>query len=213
MESKSISLQESLSYQVPENLDLGDLEKRVEKELPLSERVNQVLLSQKKEYDGEMRKNRGSISINTIDAKSEIKALRNLFKLYGWKENNLNDRTDLKWVGGQSYWDRNGINEENLSQPVSKFPCLRELADKKVTGFYLNKFREYFPEEFDFFPRTFLLPEESESFQEYQRGKKSSVFICKPAAGSQGDGIFLIKNSADLQRLSGGFHNNVEYIV
>ena len=35
-----------------------------------------------------------------------------------------------------------------------------EITDKKYSGYYLNKFREYFPDDYDFFPRTFLIPEE-----------------------------------------------------
>jgi len=42
---------------------------------------------------------------------------------------------------------------------VNRIPGMTELCDKKISGYYLNKFGEYFPEEFKFFPRTFLLPE------------------------------------------------------
>ena len=42
---------------------------------------------------------------------------------------------------------------------VNRIPGMTELCDKKISGYYLNKFGEDFPEEFKFFPRTFLLPE------------------------------------------------------
>lgn len=45
---------------------------------------------------------------------------------------------------------------------------MKDLAHKKTTGAFLNKFHEYFPDVFDFFPRTFLFPEEFEEFKNYQ---------------------------------------------
>jgi tubulin polyglutamylase TTLL11 len=47
---------------------------------------------------------------------------------------------------------------------TNRIPEMGELCDKKITGYYLNKFREYFPEDYKFFPRTFLIPEEIEEF-------------------------------------------------
>jgi tubulin polyglutamylase TTLL11 len=80
---------------------------------------------------------------------------------------------------------------------VNRFPGMSDLCDKKTSGYYLNKFREYFPEEFDFFPRTFLLPEELEEF-ESQSKKTKKVFIAKPDGGAHGGGISLVRCVKDL---------------
>ena len=50
---------------------------------------------------------------------------------------------------------------------INRIPGMKELAHKKTTGAFLNKFHEYFPDVFDFFPRTFLFPEEFEDFKNY----------------------------------------------
>ncbi len=44
---------------------------------------------------------------------------------------------------------------------------MTDLAHKKTMGYYLNLFREYFPQDYDFFPRTFLLPEDDDDFKEF----------------------------------------------
>jgi hypothetical protein len=56
--------------------------------------------------------------------------------------------------------------------PSNRMPGMAELAHKKTSGYYLNKFREYFPDEFDFFPRTFLIPEQYEEFEEFFKSHK-----------------------------------------
>ncbi len=69
-----------------------------------------------------------------------------------------------------------------------------DLAHKKICGYYLNKFREYFPDSFDFYPKTFLLPEDFDKFNKelnnsnsilyYKRLKFIGLFIAKPSCGS-----------------------------
>lgn len=51
---------------------------------------------------------------------------------------------------------------------INRIPGMKDLAHKKTTGAFLNKFHEYFPDVFDFFPQTFLFPEEFEEFKAYQ---------------------------------------------
>jgi tubulin polyglutamylase TTLL11 len=61
---------------------------------------------------------------------------------------------------------------------------MHELASKKSTGYFLNKMREYYPEYFDFFPPTFLLPEEIDELEEHMDAKLSKFYIAKPDNGS-----------------------------
>lgn len=48
------------------------------------------------------------------------------------------------------------------------------------------------PDEFDFVPRTWVLPQEYSSLQNYakdlKKKKKNKIFISKPANGSMGNG-------------------------
>lgn len=73
------------------------------------------------------------------------------------------------------------------------------ICHKKTMGFILNKFREYWPEEFWFYPKTYLLPEDEGKLK--KKLSKGGVFIAKPSVGCQGDGIILIKKFADIPQL------------
>lgn len=55
---------------------------------------------------------------------------------------------------------------------VNRIPEMHEITNKKLTGFYLNKFREYFPDDYDFFPSTFLIPEDLEEFKNFTKNNK-----------------------------------------
>lgn len=60
---------------------------------------------------------------------------------------------------------------------------MEELTHKKTTGYFLNQFKEYFPHHFDFFPRTFLVPEQLDEVKAAFGKKKNALFIAKPSSG------------------------------
>lgn len=76
------------------------------------------------------------------------------------------------------------------------------VAHKAELAKHMNRLRKFFPEEFDFYPRTWLLPEEQEEFEAYAYRKreqgKAMTYILKPDEGAQGEGIFLFQNPRDL---------------
>ncbi|XP_072228050.1 tubulin polyglutamylase TTLL11 isoform X3 [Leuresthes tenuis] len=69
--------------------------------------------------------------------------------------------------------------------------------------------QELFPEEYDFYPRSWILPEEYQQFSTQIRMVKENdaavnpTFIVKPDGGSQGDGIYLIRDPSDLKLMVG----------
>lgn len=63
---------------------------------------------------------------------------------------------DVLWAGLPLASDELGICLEILT---NRIPGVKELSHKKEMGYYLNKFREYYPGLFDFYPLTFLYPE------------------------------------------------------
>jgi hypothetical protein len=54
-----------------------------------------------------------------------------------------------------------------------------------------------FPDIFDFWPKSWVLPEENELFYKAVDNAQTKTFIVKPDSGSQGDGIFLINSCRD----------------
>ena len=58
----------------------------------------------------------------------------------------------------------------------------------------------FLPEAFDIIPRSFILPQELQKFQNYQLiSGKNAIYIGKGFQGSQGDGIFLFREVRELQ--------------
>ena len=101
-----------------------------------------------------------------------MKYLINTFK---WKE--------VWGYEGDVLWGAAGSEDSGVEIRTNRIPGMSELCDKKTTGYYLNKFREYFPEDYTFFPRMLLLPEELEQFINFSL-KSKKHFISKPDGGS-----------------------------
>lgn len=101
-------------------------------------------------------------------------------------------------------------------QWISKIPGLAEMTKKVPTAVALNKWKEQYPEEFGFWPRTWIMPEEANTLDTFlaKQKKKLGTFIFKPNDGAQGDGIFLLQSRGDLsRRLSSFGHSGDQAIV
>lgn len=67
----------------------------------------------------------------------------------------------------------------------------------------LDLMRRIFPNEYDFYPKTWLLPHQYQEFCAEVTGnpsgkrKTKKTYIVKPSEGSQGDGIYLLKDPQD----------------
>ena len=78
-----------------------------------------------------------------------------------------------------------------------------EISRKNFLAKNLNKFREAFPEDYDFYPKTWILPQDFSSFKSTLTD--NTTLIVKPEASSQGKGIYLINKAEDI----GNIHNTV----
>ena len=59
----------------------------------------------------------------------------------------------------------------------------------------------YFPDIYNFFPKTYTMPTDKAELRADMKRKKT-YFICKPSSGSQGDGITLIRKLKDIRVLN-----------
>ena len=76
---------------------------------------------------------------------------------------------------------------------------MSEAAHKVEFSRQINRMQLLFPNDFSFYPRTWILPDEYGELLEFAtKEKKSPTFILKPDGGSQGDGIFLTQNVHDV---------------
>jgi tubulin polyglutamylase TTLL6/13 len=84
-------------------------------------------------------------------------------------------------------------------QRVSQFPGILALANKAKMSRKLKKMRKIYPEDYDFFPQTYILPSEFNEFRKAFGEKRNNVYIVKPEAMCQGKGIFLVKDPAEIE--------------
>lgn len=153
-----------------------------------------------------LARKRRPVTVDTAKAKTSLEALKLSIKQLKWKEFPLGRRAacDIYWHG-VSFHD----NENIVSGQVNKFPGMIEMLRKINMSRAVRTMQELFPEEYDFYPRSWILPEEYQQFATQSRLVKEKdaalnpTFIVKPDGGSQGDGIYLIRDPSELKLVAG----------
>ncbi|XP_034565838.1 tubulin polyglutamylase TTLL11 isoform X2 [Notolabrus celidotus] len=153
-----------------------------------------------------LTRKRRPVTVDTAKAKTSLEALKISIKQLKWKEFPLGRRApcDIYWHG-VSFHD----NEHIVSGQVNKFPGMIEMLRKINLSRAMRTMQELFPDEYDFYPRSWILPEEYQQFSTQIRMVKEKdptlnpTFIVKPDGGSQGDGIYLIRDPSELRVMAG----------
>lgn len=104
----------------------------------------------------------------------------------------------------------NEIKKLKSHQKYNHFPGTYQLAKKTSLGRNLMKMNRLFPDDYKFFPKTWVLPNDFPDFVKYSKHHEGQTYIVKPDILSQGKGIFLTKTKDDINPQT----NNViqEYI-
>uniref|UniRef100_UPI00398F7714 tubulin polyglutamylase TTLL11 isoform X1 n=2 Tax=Pristiophorus japonicus TaxID=55135 RepID=UPI00398F7714 len=182
--------------------------------LPLPLAVRRALASLNKEASrrseegsrqGRQRKSKRVVAVDSSKAKTSSEALKICIQQLKWKEFPTGRRLlcDIYWHG-VSFHD----GEVSRSGQVNKFPGMMEMVRKINFSRAVRTMQELFPDEYKFYPRSWILPEEYQNFADQVRVSKENdsswkpTFIVKPDGGSQGDGIYLIKDSNDVRMLA-----------
>ncbi|XP_074653946.1 tubulin polyglutamylase TTLL11-like isoform X2 [Tubulanus polymorphus] len=147
--------------------------------------------------------NRPNVSVDSSKAKSNRDVLRLTLKELGWREypyGRKDGNCDVYWLGC------NFIEHPDiLTGYVNKFPGMIYVLRKGNMARSLDNMRHVFPEEFNYYPKTWFLPHQYNEFAEdvraarERRPKRKQTYIVKPNDGAQGDGIYLIKGPEDLR--------------
>ena len=100
-------------------------------------------------------------------------------------------------------WTDSSVPCEKLSkmkpyQKINHFPGMHGICKKHYLAWNLNKMSKVYPQDFNFFPKTFVLPGDRLTLKQY--ADKGKVFIVKPEASSQGHGIYLLNNIEDINQ-------------
>ena len=79
-----------------------------------------------------------------------------------------------------------------------------QLSRKNNLSKNLMRMYKIFPNEYNFFPKTWVLPQEMNDFrQQFNKKKNNKTFIVKPVHLCQGKGIFLIRRMEDMDLKQG----------
>ncbi|XP_047380468.1 tubulin polyglutamylase TTLL11 isoform X1 [Sciurus carolinensis] len=144
------------------------------------------------------------VTVDSSKARTSLDALKISIRQLKWKEFPFGRRLpcDIYWHG-VSFHDN-----DILSGQVNKFPGMTEMVRKVTLSRAVRIMQNLFPEEYNFYPRSWILPDEFQLFVTQVRMVKDGnpswkpTFIVKPDGGCQGDGIYLIKDPSDI-RLTG----------
>ena len=82
-------------------------------------------------------------------------------------------------------------------QKINHFPGMYVLSRKNNLGRNLMRLKKLEPDEYNFFPQTFILPGDYADLKQYHQNRKAGkaqTFIVKPEASCQGRGIYLTRN-------------------
>ncbi|GAB9465826.1 hypothetical protein Gpo141_00003216 [Globisporangium polare] len=121
------------------------------------------------------------------------------FRLVKAKDGDAKPKWDIWWS------DRGDLLRElprlSAFQKINHFPAMEEICRKDFLANNLNAICKVLPDDFDYFPRSFLLPAESVELQKcMESAPKSATFIAKPRTLCQGKGISLVQSFTKLPK-------------
>ncbi len=118
----------------------------------------------------------------------------------GWKITAHEDRWIIRWV--DRYCLGQTLRDMRLNRPqrINHFPAICEIAFKCRLANNLNKMRQRLPDDYAFYPQTWVLPEEFGVLDRTIAENPNRTYIVKPNNGSQGQGIFFTRRAGDIPK-------------
>ena len=112
----------------------------------------------------------------------------------------ISDPNDLS---SDIYWIDNALSPEQLSglnpsQRINHFPGIYCISRKDHLGKNLKSMKGAFPDDYNYFPPTWVLPKDLADLKTQFNDKRAKTFICKPENQSQGKGIFLTRKLEEI---------------
>ena len=155
------------------------------------------------------KKSRNQIQFNIFDTKYDI-IPHIVQEVFNW---NVSSEDDENW---DVLWTDNAVSPDRLSrmkqyQKINHFPGMYSISRKNYLAYNLNKLRKIFPDDYNFFPKTWVLPSDLGEIKTFLIQNKSAYLIVKPEASCQGRGIFLTRKYEDID--NGGKFVVQEYLT
>jgi tubulin polyglutamylase TTLL6/13 len=81
---------------------------------------------------------------------------------------------------------------------------MHEICRKDYLARNLTRLSRLFPKDYNFFPKTWILPHDYVDFKQFASSTKNACYIAKPDHGSQGKGIYLFRKSKEIMGTDNG---------
>ncbi|EKX45686.1 hypothetical protein GUITHDRAFT_58134, partial [Guillardia theta CCMP2712] len=125
---------------------------------------------------------------------TSLQLVRHVIAAMGWREVEKEADARFIWLDPSHGSRADLLARACRKQRVNFLPGMKEMCNKRPLYRLLNRMKASASEEdFFFFPKTWVLPEDWERLDEELRQKKPKTFIVKPDGGAQGTGIFLMR--------------------
>ncbi|XP_075251758.1 uncharacterized protein LOC142344126 [Convolutriloba macropyga] len=161
------------------------------------------------------------VCVDTTCARTNSAVVKMCLEDLGWHETQRTFATGHKRKIPHIYWSACNISDVYPMQvsltretSVNKLPGMIELAHKQNFTILMRRMQALFPDDYDFYPECWLLPQEFKMLMEhYENGKQDpnkgkNWYILKPDAGSQGAGIRIADHPMKLD-----LDNGKKYVV
>ncbi|CAI2363799.1 unnamed protein product [Moneuplotes crassus] len=135
-----------------------------------------------------------ALLINTKNSSHAGPLLDEVIAFNGWKETKFEGKGNIYWAGNARYEAVLPILTTKKKMAYSKIPELKEIAHKSDLARVINYMQRFYPNDFNFVPRTFICPRDEEVVSRLMKKNKDKTWICKPSKGAQGDGLQLVSN-------------------
>ena len=131
-------------------------------------------------------------------AGTQYSIVREVVRKLHWRlsTKSSDDNWDLCWID-------TGMTPERLLrmkpyQKINHFPGMYTLARKNTLSINLSLMKKAFPQHYNFFPPSWVLPAEARQLRAQFNDRHAKTFIVKPEASCQGRGIFLVRKYEDI---------------
>lgn len=157
------------------------------------------------------------ITVDTSHARGNLDALKMVLKELEWKEypfGRKDQHCDIHW-----HCTNFEQNPDVYGGKVNKFPSMNWICSKMNLFRVLDQMRALYPEDYDFYPRSWYLPEQLHQLANdirkmtEKKPKPRPTFIVKPDTGSQGEGIYLLRDVHDYIMNNGRINVCQEYLA
>lgn len=132
-------------------------------------------------------------TVNTYPSRSELETLQLVIKKNDWEEAYWQMEGHLVWYGLPLRESDMKQLQKKPNMMFNKYPGSEYLWRKKTLSILISRMKRYFPEEYNFMPKEYVIPEEQETLEKYIKEHPMNWMIAKPSRGRGGDGIFLFK--------------------